>query len=104
MYAIYIPGSDFFLSDAPFFEHRTAGVRSKFNTHAQKDGAGHVGLSATGGKIFHIDRSRLVWRTTKKAIRNLEEGTPFAAASGSKTGFLVFFSTIWSITDSRSRG
>ena len=37
-------------------------------------------------------------------IRVLEEGTRLAAAPSSETGSIVLFSTIWAITDSRSRG
>ena len=61
-----------------------------------------VGLSATGGKISLIIYYGVQQR--KKAIHLLEEGTPVAAAAYCfKIESLVLFSTIWSVTDSRSR-
>ena len=75
--------------------------RSKFNAHAQMCPIYTWVLSAIGGK-FSIDCYGV--RQRKKTIRVLEEGTRLAAASSSETGSLVLFSTIWAITDSRSRG
>ena len=40
---------------------------------------------------------------SQKVVRVFEESTPLAAAPSSKTGSLVLFSAIWSVTDSRSK-
>ena len=61
----------------------------------------HVRLSATGRKNS-IDGYGV--QQSNEVVCVLEEGTPLAAAPSSNTGSVVLFSTIWSVTESRSRG
>ena len=87
------PSRKRFLSDAPF-SNFSASWSTKFITHALTTTTAHVCLSGSGGKISLL-RYHGVQQREKKVLRVFEKGTLAAAGSGSNTGSLVLFSTIW---------